>query len=252
MLLMIGRRGQGKTLNAVKLACERMREGFEVYANFEILDPYTGLRAGRVYAWEQTYNLDGATVVIDEANNWVPSRKWDATPMEVLSKFAQSRKDGIEFVFTAQHEERVDKVVRELVDWIVIHERLKWRKLPVFYQTWTVLESIERDRLTPENRTSEGHRRTVFMPAWVYEAYSTTQLVDLGFGAGRKTLPLRPPSILWANGSATPWDRTEAVYRGSHARLPHQWRFWHFKRSAGHVPKPFIVPATEGRDEFVA
>lgn len=247
MLLVVGRRGSGKTLFAVKLAVQRMRAGFPVYANFEILDVFTGLRAGRIEDWEQVYDLNGATVIIDEANSWIPSRKWDATPMKALKKFAESRKDSCELVFTAQHEERVDKVVRELADWIVICNRSPLpKKIPLYRYTWTYLETIgivrEAGGTDAPIRSDEVKRTWGWIPPHVYESYNTTEGVKLGFGEGRVVEPRREPSILWADGLETEWDPVEALYRGRGAGVPHPFRILHFRQ---HGKKFVLDPENE-------
>lgn len=60
----------------------------------------------------------GATVAIDELNLWAPSRMWQELGIGVLNRWAYNRKDGLEILWTAQHEARVDKVAREVTDFI--------------------------------------------------------------------------------------------------------------------------------------
>jgi len=60
----------------------------------------------------------GITVVLDELNLWAPSRFWSKMGIGVLNRWAYVRKDGMEIVWTAQHEARIDKVAREVTDFI--------------------------------------------------------------------------------------------------------------------------------------
>lgn len=60
----------------------------------------------------------GITVVLDELNLWAPSRFWSKLGVGVLNRWAYVRKDGLEIVWTAQHEARIDKVAREVTDFI--------------------------------------------------------------------------------------------------------------------------------------
>jgi hypothetical protein len=60
----------------------------------------------------------GITIVLDELNLWAPSRFWATLGIGVLTRFAYTRKDGIRLVWTAQHEARIDKVAREVTDFI--------------------------------------------------------------------------------------------------------------------------------------
>jgi zonular occludens toxin Zot len=61
---------------------------------------------------------NGITVVIDELNLWAPSRFWEKLGIGVLNRWAYVRKDGMHIVWTAQHEARIDKVAREVTDFI--------------------------------------------------------------------------------------------------------------------------------------
>jgi hypothetical protein len=60
----------------------------------------------------------GVTVIVDEVNQWAPSRYWQKIGMGVLIRWANSRKDGLRIVWTAQHQDRVDKVLREVTDFV--------------------------------------------------------------------------------------------------------------------------------------
>jgi hypothetical protein len=60
----------------------------------------------------------GITVLIDELNLWAPSRLWAELGIGVLQRWAYARKDGLDIVWSAQHEARVDKVAREVTEHI--------------------------------------------------------------------------------------------------------------------------------------
>jgi hypothetical protein len=60
----------------------------------------------------------GITVAIDELNLWAPSRLWQELGIGVLNRWAYVRKDGLDIVWSAQHEARIDKVAREVTDHI--------------------------------------------------------------------------------------------------------------------------------------
>jgi Zonular occludens toxin (Zot) len=60
----------------------------------------------------------GITIIIDELNLWAPSRLWQTLGVGVLNRWAYVRKDGLEIIWTAQHEARIDKVAREVTDFI--------------------------------------------------------------------------------------------------------------------------------------
>lgn len=175
MLLIVGRRGEGKTLVATDIALRRMRAGERVYANYEITDYQAGLRAGRVYSLADLCELSDCTVIVDEANLWCDSRSFAKIPLEVRSRWAQSRHFGLSLVFTAQHEDRVDKILRELVDWVVICQKPRWlpKRAPLVTLHYTWLEEVEQVRRGVLSK-AEQH---VISPA-VYAAYDTHEIVD--------------------------------------------------------------------------
>jgi hypothetical protein len=64
--------------------------------------------------WPDLVGLEDALVLLDELNLWMPSRVWARMPGQLLWKWAQVRKHGLDIWYTSQHIKRVDKVVREL------------------------------------------------------------------------------------------------------------------------------------------
>lgn len=238
MYLIVGRRGSGKTLLAAEIAQARMKRGERVYANFdvELVKRVRGgfvpvARAGRIYSLLDALDLGDCSVVIDEANLWVSARQWSKIPASVLSTWQQSRKRGLSFVFTSQHEERVDKIVRELTDWILVCERPgilpKW--LPFFRVKWTYLEEIGAVR-----RGADCGVEYRWVPDRVFAGYDTCEELDpeqlesihayleavkrgedpdeLGIA-----LPARrePVWIDAATGETTPWDSTPLTAPGT-------------------------------------
>lgn len=175
MYLIVGRRGSGKTLLATEMAIGRMRKGERVYANYAIEDVERGLRSGVIYSLLDCLTLNSCTVVVDEANLWTSSRQWSKIPAEVLSSWAQSRKRGLSFIFTAQHEERVDKIIRELSDWVLLCERpgVVPRWVPLFRVQWTYLEEIGQVR-----RGALGRAEYRWVPHRVFAGYGTHDLVN--------------------------------------------------------------------------
>lgn len=239
MLLLVARRGKGKTLRASQIGIERMREGYPVYANYDLQDPYSGLIAGRVWTWPQVFDLNGATVIIDEAQAWVHARAWEKTPPEVLEKFGQSRKDQTELIFTTQHEERVDKVVRQLVDFIVLLDRPGYtqgllatafplfKRIPRFIEVWTHLESVEESRRAEQPDGMKG----VTVPAYAFHGYMTEEKVLAAFGDHVADKRRRAPVIQDPDGTVRPWDRDEARMRGLVASFPAVLRHWLYDRA---------------------
>lgn len=211
MLFQVGRPGSGKTLRAVKMAIERMREGVPVYANLPIIDPVSGRRAGVVRGWGDCFyltdelGLRNFAVLIDEGNVWACSRRSKDAPTRLLSWWAQRRHYGVEIWLTAQHENRVDVVLRETVDKIEVCERFRFlpKWLPVFKVTACFPEELEALRAGRMPGQGPPWER---MPWWVFEGYGTAYIVthveydrnDLPEAAGVKVShPNYLPGVRW-------------------------------------------------------
>ena len=69
-------------------------------------------------SWDCGGCSKGVTVIVDEVNQWAPSRYWQKIGMAVLIRWANSGKDGLRIVWTAQSLNRVDKVLREVTDFV--------------------------------------------------------------------------------------------------------------------------------------
>lgn len=68
--------------------------------------------------WDCKGCSKGITVLIDELNLWAPSRLWEKLGLGVLQRWAYARKDGLDIIWSAQHEARIDKVAREVTEHI--------------------------------------------------------------------------------------------------------------------------------------
>jgi hypothetical protein len=101
--------GGGKSLYAVTEMLKAKRAGRRVVANF-----HSRTNMWEYMNWEQMKELHNALVVIDEAHMWFPSRQWHKTTQDELSYFQQSRKEGLDLMWVAQHENRVDTALKEL------------------------------------------------------------------------------------------------------------------------------------------
>lgn len=127
----LGLPGAGKTFNLVR-ECVRRRKrepNLRVYANMTIDLPGRG-EFIKLTSWEELLDAEDGLVVIDEINLWMPSRAWAKLPGPLLWKWAQVRKSGLDIIWSAQHQARVDKLVRELT--FMLYQWFSWKKLGFF------------------------------------------------------------------------------------------------------------------------
>jgi hypothetical protein len=133
----------------------------------------------------------GITVLLDELNLWAPSRLWQELGIGVLNRWAYVRKDGLEIIWTAQHEARIDKVAREVTDFIwncrslggVFRFMGRTIRLQVFHRTkWIPALMTEKNRTAAAEGAQKsgalmGEFEFSFYHQWIADAYDTYEHV---------------------------------------------------------------------------
>jgi len=121
----VGLPGSGKTYLLAKIGIEDIKKGKEVYANFHLEGARYFSRLPQVIDIIK-YKLVNKqpvkmTILIDEINLSFPSRMWQKIPGWVLYFWSQTRKFGLDIYYTSQSLARVDKVIREISNfvWVV-------------------------------------------------------------------------------------------------------------------------------------
>lgn len=145
----VGYPGSAKTYYASWLALQDIKKGVKVYANYWIegAELFHDLEKVlmKVYMqvkWERKVWLDAGnprwkfkptpvTIVIDEINLVCPSRYWYTFNIQLIYFFCQSRKMGLNFYWTSQHQNRVEKVVREITNYIIVCRFFLGEKIPI-------------------------------------------------------------------------------------------------------------------------
>lgn len=110
--------------------------------------------------------------VIDEAHMWFSARKWTQTEQSDLAAFQQHRKEGMDVIWIAQHESRVDVAIRELTAFIWRH-----RKLGRF---------VIASKVTPDEPKKVIDRRFVAIRPELYNNYFTEERIGFRDGSGYK------------------------------------------------------------------
>lgn len=107
----VGRPGSGKTYTLTERALRERDKGKEVFANYPIDGCWT-------FTPDQLLDLPPGLIVIDEAHLWFPARMSLKLPPSWLAMLSQTRKNGWDLLWSAQHETRVDRVMRDVSSWI--------------------------------------------------------------------------------------------------------------------------------------
>ena len=108
----VGLPGSGKTYWLTKLGLDAVKKGRKVYANFKL--------EGAIYYKDlkDVQEIENGVILVDEINLSCPSRWWDRFPAYLAYFWSQTRKNQLDVYWTAQHQDRVDKIVREISNWI--------------------------------------------------------------------------------------------------------------------------------------
>ena len=143
----IGRPGSGKSYTLTERALREANRGRTVFTNY-------GLVHENVFTFtpDQLLDLPPGLIVIDEAHLWFPARMSLKLPPSWLAMLSQTRKAGWDLLWCAQHESRVDRVLRDVSSWLwLCNAWFAWDGHPLVFQS----QSFE-----PEFFRKKGRRMT--------------------------------------------------------------------------------------------
>ncbi len=106
----IGRPGSGKSYTLTERALRERRRGRDVFCNYLLDGTY-------YFQPDDLMHLPPGLIVIDEAHLWFPARQALRLPPSWLAMLSQTRKNGWDLLWAAQHETRVDRVLRDVTSW---------------------------------------------------------------------------------------------------------------------------------------
>lgn len=104
--------GSGKTYYLAKLGLEAIKQGRVVYANFKLTGAFYFQNLNDVFAVRK------GVILVDEINLSCASRFWNKFPPELAYFWSQTRKMELDIYWSAQHIDRVDKIVREISNFV--------------------------------------------------------------------------------------------------------------------------------------
>lgn len=138
-----GTPGSGKSLHQAKDIYHWLKRGKCCIANFDIdvskikrckgnfvyldnqyLTPETLIKFSRVYYETHKFQEGGLRVYIDECQIIFNAREWNISGRkEWLSFFTQHRKYGYDIYLVAQFDRMIDRQIRSLIEYEVIHRK---------------------------------------------------------------------------------------------------------------------------------
>jgi hypothetical protein len=120
MSLLTGILGSGKTLRAVQLMTEAVKEGEKVYQS-----GFKGLTVSGVIDWEDPREWRqlpaGAILFVDEAQKWFGERRSGYAPDYLKAMNTMRGEEGVRMVLLTQHPKYLDSHIKDLVG---CHEHL--------------------------------------------------------------------------------------------------------------------------------
>jgi len=124
MLVVAGRRGRGKSAFAVREILETLRIGKPVWSNIPLSLKHIPERQRRGQSWfadslEDIADMRGGLFVVDEAH-YLASGRWGQLTKDTHSLIALSRHIEMRILFISQNFRRLDPVIRELADGVLI------------------------------------------------------------------------------------------------------------------------------------
>lgn len=159
----IGRPGSGKSYTLSERALREAKRGRDVFCNYSLAGTYS-------FTPDQLLDLPPGLVVIDEAHLWFPARMSLRLPPSWLAMVSQTRKNGWDILWAAQHESRVDRALRDVSSWQWLCSAwLSWAGRPMFFKATSYEPEFFRD---PKRKSVTTFR--MFSPR-VAAAYDTYQ-----------------------------------------------------------------------------
>lgn len=102
------------------------KEILHYYADNSVLSPEFLIKVGQIYFKNHKFKEGAIRVYIDECQLLFNAREWNTKGRkEWLSFFTQHRKYGYDIYLVAQFDRMIDRQIRSLIEYEVIHRKVK-------------------------------------------------------------------------------------------------------------------------------
>lgn len=175
----IGRPGSGKSYRLTERVLREAERGRTCFVNYGLIHP-------NVYQFgpEDLLDLPPGLIAIDEAHLWFSARQSLQLPPSWLAGLSQTRKKQWDLLWAAQHENRVDRVLRDVSNWMYLCTSwLTWDQHALLFKAVT----YEPEYFRKEKRAM-GSSWKWFSPK-VAGAYDTFETLAVAEHTKRKTDP---------------------------------------------------------------
>ena len=125
MFLFHGKKGSGKTLNAVKCLYEKYKEGRTIYSNIHLNFPHKPITKEVLNEILKQNFLSEAVIFLDEVHTIVDCRRsMTGNSIKFGAFFTQSRKRNVDVIGTTQFIGQVDIRFRNNCDYFLEHKKI--------------------------------------------------------------------------------------------------------------------------------
>lgn len=186
-----GRPGTGKTYNLTRDVIKALNKGIMVKSNYKIFwngyeekktwwkkilyklkikKEWKSVPRSNLSYWrklEDLYSFQEGIIAMDEAHVYMNARRWKDLPENMEKKLAQHRKDGLHIWGTVQSVNRLDTIIRELIDYWYVYQN-NWG----FFVRWEF--SIDDDKQKKFPLSKRWFRKK----KWIYESYDTLEKIE--------------------------------------------------------------------------
>lgn len=167
----IGKPGSGKSYTLTAIVLQHARRGRDVFTNYPVAYDNVYL-----FGPDDLLDLTPGLIVIDEAHLWFPARQSLRLPQTWLAEMSQTRKNGWDLLWAAQHEKRVDTVIRDISTWMwMCGAWLPWDGHPMLFTAQSWEPEYFRNMKKREVRKVRRFRRDV---AEAYETFAKLEVAQ--------------------------------------------------------------------------
>lgn len=163
----VGRPGAGKTYMLTKRLLKIADGGRPVYANYHINHPNVTF-----FNPLDLMDLPPGVVALDEAHLYFPARGALKLPMSWLAMMSQTRKRGWDIFYTTQHENRLDRVVRDITNLMWLTRAIGSGETPWWFAAYAYEPEYFRK---PKRAMLRSYSRFDRKIAAAYDTYETIE-----------------------------------------------------------------------------
>lgn len=177
----VGRMGSGKTLLMTYLSYKAFMSGQAIFSNYRLTYPHKIITKKDILSYaEKKSSLENCVLLIDECQIMLDCRNFQKNSM-ITFFLLQTRKRGVDLIYTTQQFFNVDKRLRENTDYIIECQPLKSKRKPGQDDKADRLKGIKFSISQYDGRNCFTLLKSGILPKPqdIYKLYNTYQIIDI-------------------------------------------------------------------------